>query len=121
VEYLNQNAEVVLLDCTYKTNKFDMPLLHIIGVDGLNQSFTIAICFLDQKTEENYNKAVLQLRQLFNPFVYPSVLATDCEVALISALERHFPAIRTKVVLCFWHILKNVTLHCKSKFETIDR
>jgi len=121
VQYLNENAEVILLDCTYKTNKFGMPLLHIMGVDGLNQTFTVAICFLDQETEEYYNKAVLQLRQLLNPNIYPSVLATDCEIALISALERHFPIIRTKVVLCFWHILKNVTLHCKAKFETQER
>jgi hypothetical protein len=26
------NQDVILLDCTYKTNKFDMPLFHIIGM-----------------------------------------------------------------------------------------
>ena len=47
-----------------------------------------------------------------------SVLATDCKIALISAFERHFSIICTKVVLCFWHILKNITFYCKAKFET---
>ena len=38
-----------------------MPLLHIIGINRLNQTFTIAICFLNQEIEEYYNIAVFQL------------------------------------------------------------
>jgi len=121
VKYFNKNPEIVLLDCTYKTNRFGMPLLHIMGVDGLNQTFTIAVCFLDQETGEFYDKAILQLRHLLQPGVWPSIFATDSEVALIGALERHFPPIRTKIILCFWHICKNVALHCKARFETADR
>ena len=45
VEYLNKHPDVLLLDCTYKTNKFDMPLLNILGVDHHGSSFTIALCF----------------------------------------------------------------------------
>lgn len=120
VQYFNQNAEIVLLDYTYKTNKFGMPLLHIISIDGLNQTFTIAICFLDQETREFYNKAILKLRDLLQPNTWPSVLATDCKVALIGALENHFPIIRSKIILCFWHICKNIALHCKARFETAE-
>ena len=40
---------------------------------------------------------------------------------MISALEYHFPPIHTKIILCFWHICKNVALHCKARFETADR
>jgi hypothetical protein len=58
VEYLNKHPDVLLLDCTYKTNKFDMPLLDILGVDHHGNSFTIALCFLDQEITENYMKAV---------------------------------------------------------------
>ena len=32
VKYLNRNAEIVMLNCIYKTNKFGMPLLYIMGV-----------------------------------------------------------------------------------------
>lgn len=32
------NQDIVLLDCTYKTNKFDMPLFHIVGM------FVIIMC-----------------------------------------------------------------------------
>jgi hypothetical protein len=66
VSYLNQHFNILLLDCTYKTNKFDMPLLNILGVDNIGYSFSVGFCFLDQKVEENYNKAIQHLRLLFN-------------------------------------------------------
>jgi hypothetical protein len=121
VEYLNKYSDVLLLDCTYKTNKFDMLLLDILGVDHHGNSFTIALCFLDQEITENYMKAVQHLRALFQPGIWPSVVATDCEPALISAVLTHFPAIRTKGVLCYWHISKCVLSNCKALFGTMER
>jgi hypothetical protein len=97
VEYLNKHPDVLLLDCTYKTNKFDMPLLDILGIDHHGNSFTIALCFLDHEVTENYKEAVQHLRALFQPGIWPSVVATDCEPALISAVSTHFPAIRRSV------------------------
>jgi hypothetical protein len=47
VKYLNKYSNVLLLDCTYKTNKFDMLLLNILGVNYHSNLFTIALCFLD--------------------------------------------------------------------------
>jgi hypothetical protein len=66
VSYLNQHPDILLLDCTYKTNKFDMPLLNILGVDNMGYSFSVGFCFLDQEVKENYNKAIRHLRSLFN-------------------------------------------------------
>jgi hypothetical protein len=58
VEYLNKHFNILLLDCTYKTNKFDMLLLNILGVDYHGNSFIIALCFLDQEITKNYTEAV---------------------------------------------------------------
>jgi hypothetical protein len=58
VKYLNKHPDVLLLDCMYKTNKFDMPLLDILGIDHYGNSFTIALCFLDHEVTENYKEAV---------------------------------------------------------------
>jgi hypothetical protein len=58
VEYLNKHSDVLLLDYIYKTNKFNMLLLNILGVDHHGNLFIIALCFLDQKITENYTKAV---------------------------------------------------------------
>jgi hypothetical protein len=66
VSYLNQRSNILLLDCTYKTNKFDMLFLNILGVDNMGYSFSVGFCFLDQEVEENYDKAIRHLRSLFN-------------------------------------------------------
>jgi hypothetical protein len=36
IELLKQNPNILLLDCIYKTNRFNMPLLNICGVTGNN-------------------------------------------------------------------------------------
>ncbi|RKF54481.1 hypothetical protein GcM3_208043, partial [Golovinomyces cichoracearum] len=53
----NSNAScknVILVDNTYKTNKFDMPLLHIIGITSSGMTFSIGFCFLPGETKEDF-------------------------------------------------------------------
>jgi hypothetical protein len=95
-----------------------MPLLNILGIDGLNRGFTVAIALLDQETEEDYNWAVIQLKNCFQPNTFPSVIATDCEEALIKAIKSEF--LSTKTVIYYWHINVNVTKNCKQYFETAE-
>jgi hypothetical protein len=47
VSYLNQHFNILFLDCTYKTNKFDMPFLNILSVDNIGYLFFVGFCFLD--------------------------------------------------------------------------
>jgi hypothetical protein len=54
IQYTNQYNKVFLLDCTYKTNRYKMPLLHIIGLSPSNSSFSIAFCFMHNEQEESY-------------------------------------------------------------------
>ncbi len=121
IDYLNQHPDILLLDCTYKTNKFDMPLVNVLGVDNMGKSFSVAFAFLDSEVEENYLAVVRKISSLFKPGLFPSIIGTDCELALIHAIELTFPAIRTKRFLCYWHISKNVLVNCKGKFPTLER
>ena len=121
VEYLNEHPDVLLGDDTYKTNKFGMPCWHVIGIDGQNQAFTVQLCFLDNETEENYDFPIRHLASHFKPGIFPSVFALDADPQLIAAVEKHFPPIRTKIVICYWHVSKNVLTNCKAKFETEER
>jgi hypothetical protein len=54
VTLLKQFPHVFLLDCTYKTNKFKLPLLNIVGTICLNSSFYASFCFLAQEEEGDY-------------------------------------------------------------------
>jgi hypothetical protein len=45
---------VFLLDCTYKTNKFGMPLLNVVSITSTYATFNIGFAFLHAKNEEAY-------------------------------------------------------------------
>lgn len=47
-------SNVFVMDCTYKTNKYKMPLLDIIGVSSFNTSFYSCFAFLDKEGEKYY-------------------------------------------------------------------
>jgi hypothetical protein len=58
VKYLNQYFNILLLDCTYKTNKFNMLLFNILRVNNHNYRFSVNVCFFDLEVKNNYKKAI---------------------------------------------------------------
>lgn len=68
VVYLQSYPDVLILDCTYKTNKYGMSLLDVIGVDACQRSFCIAFAFLGGETEEEYIWALGRLNTLIRQF-----------------------------------------------------
>ena len=83
------------MDCTYKINKFKMPLCIITGITSLNTTFYVDFCFMSQEFVDDY----LWLLQQF-AFLYihvgvprPRAIITDGEKGLISSIHRVFPGI----------------------------
>lgn len=54
LQCLQSNPDLLLLDCNYKTNKYGIPLLDIIGVDAWQRSVCIAFAFLSGEAGEDY-------------------------------------------------------------------
>ena len=102
-----------LLDCTYKTNKFGLPLLNVVGLSSVYKTFTACFVFLRSETVEDYAWALERFRELVT--VEPQVLVTDRELALMNAIQDIFP--KTKNLICVWHIMKNITARCKKEFK----
>ena len=65
--------------------------------------------------------AVTHLQSLYQHNRRPSVIGTDCELALMNAIDRHFLQSETSRFICFWHICKNLMVNCKARFETEER
>ncbi|POW14206.1 hypothetical protein PSHT_07468 [Puccinia striiformis] len=108
---------VALLDATYKTNRYKLPLLHVIGQTATNKSFAIAFCFLMYENNEGYLWAVNNLRKhVWNPNRIPPVFISERETALRNALAQVFP--NSKRHLCAWHICTNITTFCKRLFPS---
>lgn len=106
------------MDCTYKTNRYKLPLLVITGVTALNISFYIAFAFLLNETTKDYVWVLEQLRAVYQRLDLPDpvVNITDRDFGLILASHRVFP--NTRHTLCTWHVDKNVTANCKGAFAT---
>ncbi len=64
---------VFLLECTYKTNKFDMPLLNLVGITSTYATFNAGFAFLHTENEEAYAWVLEQ----FSKVMTPKVLCTD--------------------------------------------
>ncbi|KAL7233195.1 hypothetical protein ACSBR1_016929 [Camellia fascicularis] len=111
--------KVLLMDCTYKTNRYRLPLLEIVGVTSTDMTFSVAFAYLQYEKEDNYTWALGLLRSVMDENTLPSVIVTDKELALMNAICTVFP--ETTNLLCRWHIGKNVLANCKKMFETKDK
>ncbi|XP_026430330.1 uncharacterized protein LOC113326878 [Papaver somniferum] len=46
--------QVLLIDCTYNTNRYNMPMLNVVSHTSDKQSFTVAWCFMEKEEIEDY-------------------------------------------------------------------
>ncbi len=106
--------EVFLLDCTYKTNHFNMPLLNIISITGLDTTFYLAYVFFLAEAEGDFVRALQHLKNVLS--VRPSIMVTDRDLALMNAISTIFPS--ATHFLCQWHVQKNVLAKCRPFFTT---
>ena len=97
---------VFVMDCTYKTNRFGIPLLNIAGITSTFRSFNAGFAFICEETELEYTWAL----KAFSNVVVPAVIVTDREKSLMNAIESVFPDASN--LLCIWHVNKNVLANC---------
>ena len=91
---LKSYSDVLLIDCTYKINRFKMLLLVIIGSTNLNIIFFIAFALLSEELQEDYTWVLEVLKSVLdqNGYTYPSIIVTNKELALIGVLHLVFPS-----------------------------
>lgn len=111
-EMLASYGRVLVLDCTYKTNRYNLPLLHIVGRSPLGKTYQACFAFINDETELSYVWALERLKEYYPPDSGPEVLVTDAEQSLGNAIKRVFP--RAKHLLCTWHIYRCVHRKLKS-------
>lgn len=109
---------VIIIDSTYKTNLYKMPLVEIVGITPVGKTFLIAYALMFDETKESYVWLLEKLRGVLDAGVEPEAIVTDAELGLGSAIEIVFPACRH--LLCEWHIEKNVEANAKLKLQSGD-
>jgi hypothetical protein len=118
LRYLKLYPEVLILDCTYKVNKYSMPLLDIVGVDACQRSFCIAFAFLSGEEEGDFIWVLERLRYIYEHYgvTLPSVILTDRCLACMNALSSPSCFPESPLLLCLWHINRAVLSYCKPGF-----
>ncbi|SAM04538.1 hypothetical protein [Absidia glauca] len=58
IELVKLYGSVLLMDCTYKTNRFKMPLLEVVGITGSWKTFFCCFIFLAAELQGDYEWAM---------------------------------------------------------------
>ena len=108
IELLKENSDILVLDCTYQTNEYNIPLLNIIGASSIGKTTQVGLCFLSGEAEHDFNWAIKALHGLFegHGIRFPRIIITDRQIALMNALKTYFPT--SHHLICRWHFNKCV-------------
>jgi len=102
-----------LIDSTYKTNRYRLPLFDFVGVTPTGMTFSAGFAYLEGERVNNIVWALEQFRGLFlRNDRLPVVIVTDRDRTLMNAVKTVFPEHTN--LLCRFHIDKNVKAKCKS-------
>ena len=103
---------VLIIDATYKTNEYRIPLLEVVGITSTMQTYSLMFAYLANEKSDRLTWALGTLKNLMieKGAVMPSVIVLDRDLALIKAIETCFPTARH--ILCIWHINQNVVKYC---------
>jgi hypothetical protein len=114
---LQSNHEILMMNCTYKTNRYRMSLFVITDHTKLNIIFYVAFVFMTHEHISNYEWVLQQLKIIYVKLSlsFLTIFVIDCEKALTNAIRLKFSEIDH--VFCIWHINNNVMSHCKRKFD----
>ncbi|KAI3912373.1 hypothetical protein MKX01_038435 [Papaver californicum] len=106
---------VLMINSTYRTSRYQMPLSEIIGVTSTGKTFTVAFLFMKAEIEERYTWALSQLKTIYEPNALPSVFVTSGVNALVNAIKTVFP--KADHILCTFQISRTVMASCKHEFH----
>ncbi|CAG8832151.1 10352_t:CDS:2, partial [Gigaspora margarita] len=110
--------DVIIVDATYKTNRFSMPLIVICSIDRFGSTYPLAFALVYSETVDFYCRVMQQLNKALIELTgnaQVATMVTDRELALMTAISREFPHVRHQ--LCTWHIFKNIRSKLKKHVD----
>ncbi|KAL6541943.1 hypothetical protein OROGR_011429 [Orobanche gracilis] len=107
---------VLILDPTYKTNRYHLPFLEIVGLTSTNKTFCIAFAFIRNEKIDNFKWVLHCLIQTLEDYMLPRVIVTDRDLALMEACRYVFP--KASRILCRYHIFENIRKHHRPSFDS---
>jgi len=99
--------DVILIDNTYKTNRFRMPLLVLAGISEEAKTFVLGFAALKSEEECNVNWALSKILEFLE--VKLKIICTDQCPTLKKVLTNIVP--QSTHLWCGWHINQNIAKH----------
>ncbi|KAG1112201.1 hypothetical protein G6F42_014808 [Rhizopus arrhizus] len=115
----NRYHTSLVMDATYKTNRFGLPLVQVCGITNENKTFVLCQAFLRNETEGIYEWFINQMKKhCFSEHV-PVSISMGRDFSLLNALKTELP--EAKHLLCRWHISKKVLSHIPKVFNGLEK
>lgn len=112
MKLLNMFHLVLIFDWTYKTKRYRLTLLEIVGVTSAKLIFSVWLAYFEHEKEANFKWELEKRKELYSyEKLLQEVLVTNWELFLMNVMEFLFPS--SFYLLCVFCISKNISLKCK--------
>jgi hypothetical protein len=117
IEFLMRNHEVLVLDSTYKTNRFQLPVVNIIGLTPINRLFFAGSAFIKSEKIDDYVYVFNSIKNLYDvkKLPYPRTFITDGDEEIEKAMMIVFPT--SGHMLCIFHVNANIQTRFRPKIR----
>ncbi|PNX94134.1 protein FAR1-related sequence 5-like [Trifolium pratense] len=106
VKIFNTFPTVIIMDSTYKTNKYRLPLFEIFGLTSTGRIYPVGLAFLIKEKEDNFVWALQSVRMMLRCEDDMKVIVTDRDQALMNTVNIVFA--KCTPLLCRYHIHMNI-------------
>jgi len=111
VKLFNIFLTVLVMDSTYKTNMYKMPMFEIVGVTSTDLTYSVGFGFVTYEKEENFVWVLQMMRKLLTSNMnMPRVVVTDRDTSLMNTVANVLP--ESYAMNCYFHVQKNVKQRC---------
>ncbi|GAU25698.1 hypothetical protein TSUD_216270 [Trifolium subterraneum] len=84
IKLFNTFPTVLMMDSTYKTNKYKMPLFEIVGVTSTEESYNVGFAYIANEKEDNFVWGLETCKSLLiSKETFPKVIVTNRDKSLI--------------------------------------
>ena len=99
--------DIILIDSTYRTNRYNLPLFVIAAIDENSKTFVVSFGIVSSEEAVNVE---WMLKELFTFLeVPPTIICTDSCPTLKKVINNILP--NSEHLLCAWHVSQNIKKH----------
>lgn len=102
-------GDFISFDTTFITNKYNMPLAPVVGINGHATNVIFGCALLEDQTTETFEWVFRTFVETMNG-KKPNIIMTGQDVAMKKAIANHMSDVIHR--LCIWHIMKNILEKC---------